>query len=137
MRIARFVQAALLTLVCTFTGCGGPIGPTFGSVRFEDGSPVRAGSIEFRRLEDKSRFTSRIAQDGSFHPADGNGQLGLPPGDYEVVVVQIVLTEDLAKEAHSHGSTVPRRYADYYTSGLRYAVEDGVNEAIQIYLQPE
>ncbi|MEM0926928.1 MAG: carboxypeptidase regulatory-like domain-containing protein [Planctomycetota bacterium] len=137
MRVARSILASLLLIICAITGCGGPVGPTFGSVRFEDGSPVRAGSIEFRRLEDKSRFASRIAQDGSFQPAAGNGELGLPPGDYEVVVVQIVLTEDLAKEAHTHGSTVPRRYADYYTSGLRYAVDEGEQDAIQIYVQPE
>jgi hypothetical protein len=30
---------------------------------------------------------------------------------HEVVVVQIVLTEDLAKNAYTHGHTVPRRYA--------------------------
>ena len=51
--------------------------------------------------------------------------------DSEVVVVQIVLTEDLAADLHTHGRTVPRRYADYYTSGLRVTNPEVVESGSQ------
>ncbi len=125
----------MLLVACS--GCGGPVGPTSGIVRFDDGSPVTAGSIEFRSLEDQERFASRIGSDGSFQPASPDGQLGLPPGAYEVVVVQIVLTEDLAQEAHTHGNTVPRRYADYFTSGLKVEIAAEQREPVEIVLETE
>jgi hypothetical protein len=104
-------------------------------VLFDDGSPVTAGSIELRSTSDKQTFSSRIASDGSFRPSDREGRIGLPPGSYDVVVVQIVTTEDLALEAHSHGGTVPRRYADYFTSGLTVEVGQGQIDPIVIQVE--
>lgn len=121
-------------ILVAFVGCGRPVGLTFGLVKFSDGSPVSSGSIEFRRTDDKVRFASRIAADGTFQPADQNGDIGLPPGTYDVVVVQIVLTEDLALEDHTHGHTVPRRYADYYTSGLKIQVNERESEPIEVLI---
>jgi hypothetical protein len=72
-----------------------------------------------------------------FQPASLDGVVGLPAGAYEVVVVQIVLTEDLALEAHSHGNTVPRRYADYYTSGLKVDIDPSQLKRIEIVVQAE
>ena len=51
--------------------------------------------------------------------------------------MQIVLTEDLAKEAHAHGNTVPRRYADYYTSGLKVEISPDQNDPVEIVIQQE
>ena len=118
-------------------GCSRPVGPTAGVVRFDDGSPVTSGSIELRRLSDSARFSSRIASTGTFQPADQDGNVGLQPGEYEVVVVQIVLTEDLPKEAHTHGGTVPRRYADYYTSRLKVEVAENQVDPIEIVIEAE
>ncbi len=119
-------------LLLTIVGCGTSAGPTSGVVRFDDGTPVTSGSIEFRRLTDKARFASRIDPQGMFQPTSQEGAVGLPPGKYEVVVVQIVLTEDLALEAHTHGNTVPRRYADYYTSGLKVDIAPNQAKRIEI-----
>jgi hypothetical protein len=122
-------------MIVTLVGCGHAVGPTSGVVRFSDGSPVTSGSIEFRRTSDKERFASRIASDGTFRPANQDGGIGLSPGTYDIVVVQIVLTEDLAKEAHTHGHTVPRRYADYYTSDLRAEVNEGETGPIEVLIE--
>ncbi|EMI20679.1 hypothetical protein RMSM_02397 [Rhodopirellula maiorica SM1] len=105
-------------------------------MRFSDNSPVQSGSVEFRSLADGSRYASRIAGDGSFTLTNLDGDVGCPPGDYEVVVVQIVLTEDLAAETHQHGRTVPRRYADYYTSGLRATNPEDSDTLLTITLDP-
>ena len=88
-------------------------------------------------MSDAERFSSRITPEGTFQPADKQGNVGLPPGKYEAVVVQIVLTEDLAKEDHTHGGTVPRRYADYYTSSLRVQVAKGQTEPIEVIVESE
>jgi len=117
-------------LVC---GCSEPI-QNLGSVRFEDGQPVQAGSIEFRSLADGTRYASRINEEGGFELLDADGEAACSPGEYEVVVVQMVLTEDLAANQHSHGRTVPRRFADYYTSGLRASVSGSASDLIKVEL---
>lgn len=129
-RSALFPIGALIVL--TTVGCGSPAGPTSGVLRFDDGTPVTSGSIEFRSLRNGQRFASRISTEGEFHPANQDQEMGLPPGSYEVVVVQMVLTEDLVKEAHTHGNTVPRRYADYYTSDLKVDIAEGVTTPIEL-----
>lgn len=117
-------------------GCSGAKHSAGGIVQFDDGQPVQSGSIELRSLADGFRYASRIANDGTFTLADQDGVVGCPPGDYEVVIVQIVLTEDLAAADHQHGRTVPRRYADYYTSGLRTEKADD-DALIRIVLQSD
>ena len=104
-------------------------------MRFTDGSPVRSGSVELRHRESKETYSSRIATDGGFLPADDRENIGVPPGEYDVVVVQVVLTEDLKLSEHDHGGTVPRRYADYYTSGLRVRVGEGSTDPIEVEVE--
>ena len=118
----------------TMTGCSETPTVRTAEVQFDDGSPVRAGSVELRRLEDGERYAGRLNDSGTASLSDAGGDPGVPPGKYEAVVVQIVLTEDLAAAAHTHGGTVPRRYADYYTSGLRVEVTDGQIDPIKLQL---
>lgn len=120
----------LMTIGCSTSGP-----PSLGMVRFDDGQPVQSGSVEFRSLDNGQRFASRISSDGSFELQDQNGNRSFPPGDYEVVVVQIVLIEDLAAQAHEHGRTVPRQYADYYTSGLQFSNQGDRTDPIVVELR--
>ena len=129
-KATSFLSVAIL--VTTLLGCQQSVGPKVGIVRFQDGSCLTSGSIEFRNTTDGECFASRVDNRGVFYPADRNGKIGLPVGTYEVVIVQIVLTEDLAKKDHSHGHTVPRRYADYNTSGLHITVIDNQTKPIEI-----
>lgn len=124
-----------IALMSLLIGCGDGGATSNGFVRFDDGQPVQSGSVEFRSIADGARYASRIGPDGSFTLTDQNGDPDCPPGEYEVVVVQIVLTEDLAAEAHEHGRTVPRRYADYYTSGLRSTKPENDSEPLLVTLQ--
>jgi hypothetical protein len=105
-----------------------------GIVRFSDGEPVKSGTVEFRGLENGDRYASRIDEQGQFQLVNGNGLATIPDGDYEVVVVQIVLTEDLALAQHQHGRTVPRRFADYYTSEIRVSVDHEQPDPIHIVI---
>ncbi len=118
-RTTLLLPFAFAVACVSILGCGSQNGTAAGVIRFADGKPVQSGSVEFRSLADGSRYGGRIASDGTFTLTDKDGIMRCPPGKYEIVVVQIVLTEDLALDAHTHGGTVPRRYADYYTSDLQ------------------
>lgn len=126
---------ALLCVIPSTVGCSKTVIPSSGFVQFTDGEPVQSGSIEFRSLDDRSSYASRISPGGSFQLTDNDGVASLPAGEYEVVVVQIVLTEDLAAAAHEHGRTVPRQYADYYTSGLTFSSQADRTAPITIELE--
>ena len=128
-------RLALLLLVATLSGCSSQQ-PATGIVEYTDGDPVQSGSIEFRSLETGDRYAGKIASDGAFTLRDQDGNESLPPGDYEIVVVQIVMTEDVAAADHQHGRTVPRRYADYYTSDLRYSNQANRTTLIGVELDP-
>lgn len=137
-RLVKVVGATACVIALSMTaGCDSGNGPLSGRVIFDDGSPVQSGSIEFRAVANGSRFASRISSDGRFYPKDDEGRGGLPTGEYEIVVVQIVLTEDLAAHEHSHGHTVPRRYADYHTSKLRVTIDPQQREEIEIKVAME
>ncbi len=126
-----------IILAMTLTGCQYSVGPTAGIVRFHDGSSLTSGSIEFRNTANGTCFASRVTHQGVFHPSDIHGKIGLPVGTYDVVIVQIVVTEDLAKKEHSHGHTVPRRYADYNTSGLQVSVMTNQTKPIEIAIRAD
>lgn len=120
------------------TGCGGPTTyPVAGKVVFSDGEPVQNGKIEFRSVDGPARGMGDLSKKGSFRLRTLEGDEGLPAGDYDVVVLQIIMTEDLSLAAHDHGRPVPPRYADYFTSGLRATVEEGTSEDITITIEPK
>lgn len=101
-------------------------------MRFEDGTPVQTGVIEFRSLLGDWKRSGHIQRDGSFVLRDGDDVVTLPPSEYEVIVAQVIITEHLAAEHHSHGREVPLRFADYNTSALNHTVLPGDTEPIEI-----
>lgn len=116
-------------------GCGETRHAGVGVVKFADGVPLRAGSLELRSLDGEQHYASRIGRDGEFTLTDRAGVVGVPSGEYEAVVVLVVLTEHLAAARHAHGRNVPRRYSDYFTSGLRVRVAD--DEPIEVVIESE
>ncbi|MFG0253683.1 MAG: carboxypeptidase regulatory-like domain-containing protein [Rhodopirellula sp. JB053] len=134
---ALITTVALAITLLPTAGCSNESESAKGTVAFSDGELVQSGSIEFRSLKDGSRYASRITSLGAFRLSDVDGRVHLPPGEYEVVVVQVVLTEDLAADAHEHGRTVPRKYADYYTSSLRITRKPDDLTPMRVVLKPE
>ncbi len=119
-------------------GCGGPTRiDAHGYVVFADGEPVKNGRIEFRSTTDKWRGTSEIDTAGHFRLMGDLGEKGIPAGEYEAIVVQLIITEDLSLAEHGHGRPVPRRYADYYTSGLKLAVSLENSNNLKVILENE
>ena len=133
MRSRDVLRAGIATLLLLVAGCQPPL-TGGGIVMFADNEPVQSGSIEFRDQTDRTTYAGKINRDGRFWLFDQDGAPGIPAGQYDVVVVQIVLTEDLALSDHTHGRTVPRKYADYFTSGLTATVEEGSAKPIRVIL---
>lgn len=138
--LAGWFAAALLILA---SGCGGSgLVPVSGKVVFEDGEPVRTGRIEFRSSSPDSaaaaggtavaqqRAVGVLDADGRFRLRNDDGEDGCPPGDYDVVIVQLVSVEHRSLKSHNHGRPLPRKYADYYTSGLKATVPEAGTQAL-------
>jgi hypothetical protein len=131
-------------------GCGESRPATYpveGVLRFEDGQPVPFGTVEFRSPAARVTARGKVDERGRFRLttfSDGDGAVA---GEHQVIVVQYVSSAALQQGAvhtdpshASHGSQVahraalvPRKYADYSTSGLTANVEAG--DANRITLQ--
>lgn len=136
MRAAISLAAA--AWLVTLAGCTGSSNvPAQGRVLFSDQSPVRSGKVELRSADASIRAIGSIDADGGFSLKTDDGREGVPPGEYEVVVVQFIVTEDMSASMHGHGGTVPRRYADYYSSGLKASIPEKGNPNIQIVVEAE
>jgi predicted small lipoprotein YifL len=120
-------RLGILLCLITITICGcGPSGPaTFpvtGKVTFEDGTPVKIGLIEFRSA-DRTIARGKIEQDGAYSLTTFEPNDGALEGEHQVVIQQLIITEDLSFGAHDHGKRVPPTYADYSSSPLQAVVK--------------
>lgn len=112
-------------LICTCNGCGGPVLlPVSGRVVFSDGEAVRTGRIEYSSTTSPARAMGVIDDSGQFELVTPDGYKGLPAGEYDVIVVQLVITEDLSLADHDHGRSVPIKYADYTSSDLTATISE-------------
>lgn len=132
---ARFPRVGIVLLtLATISGCSGGGVEVNGVVRFADGEPVRSGRIEIRHAESRRRGMGTIDEEGRFRLAEMDGGHRFDPGEYDAIVVQMIVTEDLAFEDHGHGRMVPRRFADYDTSGLAVTVDDDPAQPIELVI---
>jgi hypothetical protein len=136
-RLFTCKRTVLLTFVLVFVGCSnsGNV-PAAGRVLFVDKSPVRTGKVELRSANSSMRAVGVIDAEGAFVLKTDDGNEGIPPGEYEAVVVQFIVAEDMSKSMHGHGGAVPRRYSDYYTSGLKLAVPATGSRELQLIVEP-
>lgn len=135
----RGVPMILLCCASLFIGCGPRNPPTFpvqGRVQFEDGSVAEIGSVEFRSMTGSERMTARgkIEKDGSFTLSTFEPGDGALPGDHQVIVQQMVISEGLNAAHHQHGRRVPAKYSDYGQSGLNAHVQERETNPIVIQL---
>ena len=125
-----------VSLFVATVGCDGvALLPVKGRVVFSDGEPVRTGRIEYNASGSPHRAMGVIDDTGYFELMTADGEKGLPAGEYDVIVVQLVITEDLSLADHDHGRAVPIKYADYTTSDLKALVSDGNAEEQQIIVE--
>jgi len=113
-------------------GCGPQQESTYpvdGLVRFPAGEPVRLGTVEFRRViaanPEAPRWIARgtIDREGRFTLSTFQPGDGALAGNHEVIVQQLIITEDRSFADHNHGRRVSPHYGDYASSGLKARIE--------------
>ena len=120
-------------------GCGSGNPRTYqvtGSIRFEDGSPMRTGYVEFQPTAGGTSARARVDSDGSFTLGTFNDTDGAPVGEYVAIVTQSNPPIDpkevrkLGPEHESHADSVQvvsLKYASRSTSNLKFNVEPKKN----------
>lgn len=100
-----------------------PTYPVSGKVQFPDGSPVRVGTVELKSREQGVQARGTIATDGTFTLTTYEEDDGAVEGTHDAVVVQMIVTEDLAGHPPTTLGVVDRRFGSYATSGLSAVVK--------------
>jgi hypothetical protein len=128
----QFLAWSCVVAIAVFAGCSDgrlKTYPAKGKVLFKTGSPVHVGTVELKSREHGVQARGAIDKDGNFTLttyADGDGAIA---GVHDCVVVQFVMTEELADFKPSAVGVVHPRFASYSTSGLSVEVKaDHVNE---------
>jgi hypothetical protein len=135
-RLLRFLVTAGLLLTL---GCGPKRIATWdvaGSVRFQDGTPVQFGTVEFYQSQLDLTARGTIQPDGTFQLGtfqDGDGAVA---GKHEVIVVQIIMPSTLGSSAQSHGAHADPRYAQFESSTLECVVEPHDQNVCELVLEP-
>jgi len=112
-----------MTLLCMFllVGCGESRVPTYpvsGTVVFDDGSPVRTGTVELSCNDHTLTATGRIAEDGSFVLGTYESADGACAGNHRVIVMQMIINDGTVNHTKDHGQPVDPMYASYNSSPL-------------------
>ena len=131
----KFLALALGALA--MAGCNSnplPTYPTSGTVQFEDGQPVRSGSIEFYNREHDLTARGTIDRDGKYQLGTFQARDGAIAGEHQVVVIQMLMPSPTVKlpdgdtiHEHDHGRHVDQKFATYSTSSLKCTIEKGNN----------
>ena len=114
MSIQRIILSALVIGALAGVGCNSdrlPTYPTTGTIQFQDGRPVRFGSIEFYNVENDITARGTIGRDGTYQVGTFQPKDGTIAGEHQVVIIQVLMpapvikSEDGAHHAvpHAHG----------------------------------
>jgi len=101
-------------------------------VVFENGNPVRHGTIELESREYGTTATGTIDQDGRFVLGTYTADDGATAGEHDAIVVQMVIADGSFEHTIDHGDAAPPRYAAYETSPLTVSVSPDRNNAVTI-----
>jgi hypothetical protein len=102
-----FFSPRLSSILCLapllLAGCrhGVATYPVSGTVRFDDGQPVRIGFIEFRCRDTGRSARARLDEAGAFSLGSFAAADGAPAGNYQIIIVQY-FTPPPPGHVHSH-----------------------------------
>ena len=124
LRKCCFVLAMSLVLLA---GCNSGRCTVTGTVTYEDGSPVEAGSVIGEATVDgKLVAVQGTIKNGAFTWGGAKEGDGALPGHYKVIVVPISLSEYQLGQGMT--PAVDGKFGKYETSGLSFEVKPGKNE---------
>ncbi len=122
----------LAILTATLLGCSDRLAtyPACGRVEFSSGGAVHVGTVELKSREHGVQARGSIDNDGNFALTTYNEGDGAVAGNHDCVVVQFVMTEDVAGHRPSTIGVIDRRYASYATSDLQIEILPGAKNDI-------
>ena len=117
-----------------FLGCSDRLRthPASGKVEFTSGGVVHVGTVELKSRVHGVHARGSIGADGSFVLSTYDEGDGAVEGAHDCVVVQFVMTEDIAGHKPSTIGVIDRRYASYATSGLQVDISPDKNNEVLI-----
>ena len=120
------MQLALGVLsIIVLAGCGSDRVPTYlvsGKVMFEDGSPVKYGTIE-AESQHGTTATGTIQTDGTFVLGTYESDDGAAEGSNNVIVMQLISADVIQKHQKDHGAPIDPIFASYDTSSVTIEVK--------------
>lgn len=128
-------------LVSAPTGCGRDTPETFpvsGTVRFTDGKPLTAGSVEFQTQELQPPVTAfgSIQPDGSFILTTYDANDGAVPGKHIIAVISGTTLGNNGNNQERPGviesSELHPKYRQIKTSGIERTVKRGSENVFEI-----
>jgi hypothetical protein len=135
----RFFRSCSTVIVCLFLPACGDSGPTIpmgtvsGKVSYQ-GKPLTSGTVTFVSTEDsRPNANGEISPDGTYNLHTQNQGSGAAVGDYNVMISSVDTKEyntklpGTAPLEKKIKSTVPKKYDDPKTSGLKETVKSGSN----------
>ena len=103
--------------------------PVSGVVKFEDGTAVKFGRIEFYQPDQDVTAYGSIGEDGTFVIGTETEDDGAVAGSHQVVIMQMVMSAESGirppegSESIDHGTHIDPAYSRFDTSGLDFTVE--------------
>jgi len=135
----RFFLSCSTAIVCLIVPACGESGPKFtmgtvsGKVTYE-GKPLTSGTVSFVSTNNnRPNANGTISPDGTFTLHTQNIGDGAAVGDYDVMISSVDPKEyntklpGTAPREKKIKSTVPKKYDDPKTSGLKETVKSGTN----------
>jgi hypothetical protein len=119
-------MVGMLGMMLLVAGCGQERVPTYpvkGRVVFDDGQPVRSGTVELESMEAPLTASGRIQNDGTFVLGTYTPDDGAAAGKHRAIVVQLIISDGVSKHDLNHGRPVDARFGNFETSGLTAEVE--------------
>jgi hypothetical protein len=107
--------------------------PVTGTVKFEDGTPLAGGTVEFRNvttdIAKQINARGEIGPDGKYQLTSFEPNDGAIAGEHQVCVFPPAQETPGSLDSEPPPSPLERKYQAYETSGLSYTVKaDGKNE---------
>lgn len=117
-----------LALICQLflVGCGSGKPATYpvpGSIKFEDGSPVTFGIVEFFHPELELSARGKIQPDGTFRISTFEPGDGAVAGKHRVMIIQLLMPGTLGGQQPPHQGHIDSSYANFETSQLEFTVD--------------
>jgi hypothetical protein len=119
----------LVTLaVLAAAGCNSGRHQVTGTVTYEDGAPVTAGTLVAEATIDGKvvAVQANIESDGSFRWGGGSPGDGALPGSYRVLITPPTLSD--LEMSQGKRPAIDGKYGRFETSGLAFDVKAGTNE---------